>query len=735
MSGTGLALAPPTRRSLLELAVALGLGWGLAYLLPLAPDDPFRTSLTIVPLVVAALRAIERHALEHGGRKPADRRGEVEAVVLVLLGLLAVGRQSLGLAVTEGFVAAGFLLLLAHRVARLLPVLAGSLGRRLPKRPPAVFFFLPLVVYLAIVPWMHEHRSFDGDEPYYLLLTHSLAHDFDSDLGNNYAAEDWRAFLDRPIEPQPGDPVGLDGEVRSRHNLLLPLILAPAYRVAGAWGVLAMMAAIAAGVAWMLLRLAHRFAPDRPAEALLVYALFAFSPPMMVYCYQVWVEVPAALLVALAADRVWRLGGQRPRWSEGLLIAAVLLLLLLLKLRFGLVAIPLLLLAAWRGAGSGRRQVALLAGVFAAGLAGLMAWNYWEYGNPLKMHSWVELGVFEQPLQAFVRGGLGMFYDSSFGLFPSAPIWLLLLPAVVLLIRQRNRRLRDLLLVSLPYMVVVAPRAEWFGGWSPPFRYSLVLLPLWALTLVPLMMRRNQAGMRVLLGALGALTLLLTMIWIVMPGWTYNLATGSSHLLEGASALLEADVVRLFPSMVRPRVAAWIWPLASLLLIPLAFWRARRARRIAPLLGVTALLLAGTAVPLAARRLPTRTVEVEDDWVRKRGGNLHPTTWTLQRVHFRGGWVLSFYGQVEIPVVAGGPRALLQLELELLRPDPAPFQLHVAAGEHELTQVTLETPGWQTLDLGPFDWPAGVPLVLRGPAAGTGTANGLVLDRVTIEWR
>src|SRR5207244_1908924 len=84
----------------------------------------------------------------------------------------------------------------------------------------------PLFAYLAILPWAAGHHPPDGDEPYNLLITHSLAYDFDADLTNNYAQGDWRYFMDRPIGPQPGDPVGPEGELYSRHNDLLPTALA-----------------------------------------------------------------------------------------------------------------------------------------------------------------------------------------------------------------------------------------------------------------------------------------------------------------------------------------------------------------------------------------------------------------------------------------------------------------------------------------------------------------------------
>ena len=48
------------------------------------------------------------------------------------------------------------------------------------EKPAWPYFLLPLVVYLAILPWSTAQRPPDGDEPYYLLLTHSLAYDGDT---------------------------------------------------------------------------------------------------------------------------------------------------------------------------------------------------------------------------------------------------------------------------------------------------------------------------------------------------------------------------------------------------------------------------------------------------------------------------------------------------------------------------------------------------------------------------
>lgn len=714
------------RTSAVELAGAAGLAWALHLALPLAAEDPFRPSLVILPAVVAALRALGRHAPRRQPPRGVDGLGE--AATLLVLVLLAVSRHSLGLAAADWFVAGGLVLLLAHRVVRLLPCWLPALAR---ERVSAAFFLLPLVVYLALLPWQGAERPPDGDEPFYLLLTHSLTHDFDADLADNYAGGDWRAFMERPIEPQPGDPRGPRGEVYSRHNLLLPLVLAPAYLAGGRWGAMAMMAVLTAALAWQVLALARLEVARRRGSAgaaLLAYAVFAFGPPLLLFSYQVWIEVPAALVVAVLLARVRDLP-REPRARELLVLLALLALLPLLKLRLGLVALPLAALAVYRLGPAARVKVA---GGLAAVFAAVLVHNQVRYGNLLKIHSWSELDVTAGSTGDVARGGLGVFYDSAFGLFPSAPIWALLIPAGWLLLRRRVRWLGELGIVSVPYLALVVPRVEWYGGWSPPFRYPLVFLPLLALVLVPLFEHRRRPGLRALIAALGALTVVLTAIWVVEPGWTYNFADGRTRLLDQAGARLGGDVARLFPSMVRPRTATWVWPLLSLLLIPLAAWRGRaRWRRAAGVWGFAAVLAAAAVVPLLARHAPTRVVELEDAWVAKERGRAFPDDWVRQRTRFASGWVIPPRGRAEAPIAAGGATARLRLVARAVKPGVR-SRLVVAAGAAPLARVDVRAGPWQEIELGPFPWPEGEALVLRG--AGPSFPGRVAVDRVEWTW-
>ena len=733
----------------LELVVAVILAFAVDRLAPLGDGDPFRGTLVILPFIVVGLRLLERRTFPAAPRtRPAVL---LEGLALLGLVTLVLVRGSLGLAASDWFLAAGFLLLLAHRVVRLLLVLRRRFGVRLGRgsaRPDAAFFFLPLLVYLALQPWMAEHRQPDGDEPYYLLVAHSLVHDFDVELGENYRTEDWRSFMERPISPQPGDPEGEEGEVYSRHNALLPLALAPAQALAGRAGAMTMMALFTAALAFMFLRLAGRYfgrycaseeardGTPRAGAVWLAYAIFAFAPPLLIYSYQIWVEVPAALLLTIGLDRVlaWRHGeAVTPKGVAALVV--VLALLPLLKLRFALVAVPLAVLAVreiWKDRGSGVRGAAVVAGGLAAVLGGLLLVNYLSFGKALKINRLADFKIVPGSVADFARGALGPFYDAAFGLFACAPVWLLLLPALWLLVSRRERLAGDLAIFALPYLAAVATRFEWYGGWSPPFRYPLVLLPLFALALVPLLDRRHRPGLAALLAALGAVSLILALVWVVIPGWTYHFADGRTHLLDEASLRLGADAARFFPSFVRPRLATWIWPVASLLLVPLAL-AGRRRRFHAGSWGIAALLTALALGTVLATEWPSRVIEIEDPQVAKGRGHPFPGTWVVERPRYRSGWVLGPRGRVTMPVVAGGERVRLRIAVYVAKKEP-PARLRLVSGEHLLAEIDIETRNaWHLVEAGPFDWTDGATLTLTG--GGLETPGRVAVDRVEWDWR
>jgi hypothetical protein len=240
------------------------------------------------------------------------------------------------------------------------------------------------------------------------------------------------------------------------------------------------------------------------------------------------------------------------------------------------------------------------------------------------------------------------------------------------------------------------------------------------------------------LAGLGATTLVLTLLWLAVPGWTYNLADGGNHLLDLLSRELRLDLTRMFPSGARPRPATWWWPPVALLALTALGWRPRRFHRSLPALGVTLALLAPAGAALATASLPTRLIEVEDPHVVASGGRLVPGPWTFDRLRFPAGWVLQEGTRIEAPVVPGGET--VELVLVVSRPQRAPRQgiLVVSAGERELARVASpRRRNWRALRIGPFPWPEGAPLVigLDPMPGGEGRRAVVAVDRVELTWK
>src|SRR5439155_3668095 len=73
----------------------------------------------------------------------------------------------------------------------------------------------------------------------------------------------------------------------------------------------------------------------------------------------------------------------------------------------------------------------------------------------------------------------GMLFDRAFGLAGTAPWVFIGALGVGPLLRRDRRRGLTLLAVVLTTIAALALYGPWQGGWSPPNRYTMELLPLW----------------------------------------------------------------------------------------------------------------------------------------------------------------------------------------------------------------------------------------------------------------
>ncbi|MEM1248992.1 MAG: hypothetical protein AAGA81_23785 [Acidobacteriota bacterium] len=614
---------------------------------------------------------------------------------------------------------------------------AAALLLATPRPRDAAFFWVPFVVYAALVPWSQEARPPNGDEPWYLLMAHSLVFDGDLDLANNYAAGDSVAFAGQAIGPQVDDPQGPRGQQYSRHAPTLALLLALPYRVAGLTGAQLTLALMTALLTLSVFRLGRSLFPGSSREVAFALTVFSLAPPLLYYSHQIWTEVPAALLLTVGLLCVTKLKAGDERRVHWVWLALSLLALPLLKARFVLISIGLLAVATFE-LRRHRKALLLMLVSAGAGVGALALLNRALLGRALGIHRPDELMLFRESAERWICGVLGPFLDVGFGLLLCAPLWMLLVPAIP---RVGRRYSIWLALICLPYLFLLAPRQEWYGGFSPPFRYGIVLLPVLALSLVPLFERRRSSSSRVMLAGLGLLTLALASLCIAVPGWTYNLADGRTLLLDHATSRFDFDVSRLFPSYTRTRLASWIWPLALLGLLTWGRGRNRPASQ-GMTVAVALLLTAAALAPSVAASRATGIVEVESPHVLKTGGHPEPEKWTPNRTRFAESWVLREYELLEAPIVPGGDQLHLDLKLRFIANRGGSLRLRVLDRESGSTlgEATLSDHDvWQEVGIGPIVWAGSETLRLEvtpsGGPGSMGVSNGVVIDRLRLRWK
>ena len=474
-------------------------------------------------------------------------------------------------------------------------------------------------VYLALVPFVLSRGPVDGDEPFYLLVTESLVRDGDFDLRNQYANLAVSETKRTDLVPQLGDPVGANGEQYSRHEPLLAFLLVPGYLAGGLEGVVATIALFAALAVWSMLTLLDEEGVSR-RTVLLVFPLLAFGPPFLAYATRIWPEAPAALFFAEALRAARR--GKRTR------AGIALVLLSLLKLRFALIAAALV--AGWLllQRESRRKALVALALLSIPALAVLAL-----YPQAVAVRMFDPEDVFT--LRNYLRGLGGLLVDGQAGLLFQAPLWFLGL-AAALRWRELGAAARVGLVAACPYLLLLFPRSEWHGGWSPPLRYLVVFMPLFALLAASLLERARPRGAFALAAAWSAG---LAIHALAFPNALFQIASGESVWARWISAWWGADLSRLVPSAIRPNVAGVVALALVVALAARALLRrgdSERAR-LSPAVAAAVATIA-VAAAFGVARTPGRVVELEDSHVRSNGGSLFPPPDTVARFRFDGGW-------------------------------------------------------------------------------------------------
>ena len=369
-------------------------------------------------------------------------------------------------------------------------VLAVASSRRRP--PPVVFLPVVLALYAGVSLRVQRQVGPEGDEPHYLMVADSLIRDGDVSLERDYAEGRYLPFHPRPLQPH-YRVRGREGAIYSLHALGLSLLILPAYALGGYPAVSLFMAALAALVAREVRELVRTWTGESEVAQGVAW-IVALSPPLIHYAGLVFTEVPAALLVAVALRRAGTLGQARP--AAALAWGAAVAFLPWLNVRYALLALLLLLYAASRRPPL-RSMALILAPVAAAALA-LAAYHRALYGffDPRLVYGRrPELSAATLP-----EGIPGLMLDQEFGLLVYAPVFVLAIPGLVRLWRTRPDRGAVATGLVAAVVLVAGSWPMWRGGFNPPARFLLPVLPVLAVAVALAMRERLGAAAGLVIG-------------------------------------------------------------------------------------------------------------------------------------------------------------------------------------------------------------------------------------------
>jgi hypothetical protein len=421
-------------------------------------------------------------------------------------------------------------------------------------------FLLTLLIYWSLVPWVSRHWWLTGDEPHYLIVTHSLLTDRDLDLSNNYQEKDFTLFyvgseLDKHVQ------IGPDGGEYPAHTIGLSLALVPAYALGylvfiGHAGVLYFLASMGALLTANVYLLCYEVT-HRKFSSLLAWATTAFTVPVMHYAYQVYPEIMAALLLVWSLRHVRRGGQTKPHvW---LMVGICIGFLPWLASRFILLsaflgAVSLFSIAV--GNAEARHQrlriIALcLPVVLLGGL--LVAFNARLYGSVLpsggtRDASQLKASLVHTSLEKLARGLVGWTLDQNRGLLIYTPLYVIALPGLLLLLRDRTRAAIFLALPVAATYLFLGWQGFWMD-WGIPVRYLVSVLPLLGVPIV-YGVQRIQSRSFIGLGlALFVVSVTTGMLLMRDPELVYAYRLhGRSGLLKAYERWLHVDISQYVPS-------------------------------------------------------------------------------------------------------------------------------------------------------------------------------------------
>jgi hypothetical protein len=411
-----------------------------------------------------------------------------------------------------------------------------------------VLFFAAFIIYnLCAFALVSQDVTFTGDEPYYLLTTHSLLYDKDINLANNYANEDYFHFYSR--ENNPRLRLGIYGRYGKKgkdyiYPINLPgisVLMLPWYGVGqllkGKWltFVLKSSLSIWAVLLGLQIFLLARELWRKENLALTIWLFYSFSTPVLFYAVHLYPEIPIALFSIYVFRKI---SSGRPL-SNGLLLFLGFLLgtFFWFGLKYNLIFWPLLLVCLYflwtRHKMRARILLFLLFPLLGAVLFYYFVFSLYGTISPFAVYEGIispeqaqalKEAWLSYPLWARSDTFFDYFLDQRDGLLLYSPLYFFMFLGLVEVFRKSKRDLFILLFLSLPFLLNYAFFTHRQGA-CPQARVLAPLSWIGALLIGYFLAFNRRKIFTTLFWAAGLATLAMTALLLFHPSFLYQPTT------------------------------------------------------------------------------------------------------------------------------------------------------------------------------------------------------------------
>lgn len=356
---------------------------------------------------------------------------------------------------------------------KILEVRISALSWR--KKALLLFLIAWLIYNLCTLILVFKGVTFSGDEPYYLLTSHSLLYDGDINLANNFANKDYFAFYSK--EENPRLKLGIYGRYgRKGKDTIYPInlpgisvLMLPFYWLSqffqGKALTFILKSSLSIWAAFLGVQL-YLFAKEfwqKEGLSLLLWFIYSFSSPILFYAFHLYPEIPIACFSLYIFRKITS--------SRGLSNFSLIFPGFLLStfpwfgLKYNLILWPILAISVYlllKENHAGKRILFFLIFPLVSNFL-FYYFIYHLYGTfsplsvyegvmtPEQVQAYKEM-VLKIPVMARVESFLDYFLDQRDGLLLYAPVYFFAFLGLVEMFRHHRSHFLFVIFISFPFL-------------------------------------------------------------------------------------------------------------------------------------------------------------------------------------------------------------------------------------------------------------------------------------------